>query len=603
MNLKSNLPFLLSFIGILALSLGCEKGIQVIVLLVFSICLVVSFFTSCPFPLTKNVFKNKKAVLLAATLDLTFLLYFYKRFTPTVLKQIALLLHLPSSWVFIAMGLFFCFVGFYASYLLALNVLTALHPFKVLITKYSKPLLILSILFSISLFTIIRANYNYVDDLGRIHQGYQLTGSFSRYIASFIATFLHSSTYLSDISPIPQLLAAFIMAFTAIVLFAVLTDCGPINRWGIAALIPFGTFPFFLQCYSYKYDAPYMAFSILAAIAPLLYRKKVSSFFIAAFIGTILVCTTYQASSGIFPLVTLSICLEMWNQRNSTKEILSFLLTGICGYLVGMVFFRFLIMDSINSEYVNAGISLISIIPNMLEYFRLSGMWLSPVWMVLIFIIACSFIHSHLLTTQHSKALTLILTFFTIALMCILSFGVYIAFDGPMFEPRSMYGWGAVITVWCIRITTSNKQTVGRAVSVLLSCCFFIFACTYGNTLDMQNKYTHFRLEQVLSDIKELEIINGEQTVSIQIVGTIGHPDYLEPIFEEWPLLNKLVTVQLSDSSWYWGDYELLYYSGMNDILVSSNSLDLAKLNLPILIDTAYHTILGNESHLLIELK
>lgn len=605
-NLKSNLWFLISLMGILALAYGTEKGMQTIVLLALIPCCVGCLFSACAFPLTKDLFTNKKAVLLAMTVEFTFLLFFYKNVTLVILQRIALVLNIPAQWLFLSLGLFFCVLGFYAAYLLSIYVLQTLHPFKVIINRHWKQILILGALFCISIFAIIRANYNYADDLGRIHVGGNLTGAFSRFIASFIATFLHSNTYLTDISPLPQLLAACILAFTAVILYAVITDNQPISFWGLLSLIPVGTFPLFLQCYSYKYDAPYMAFSVLAAIAPLVYRKKsFIKFFLAVSVGTILVCTTYQASTGIFPLVTVAVCLGMWKQNTQLKNILVFLATAVSGYVFGMIVFRFLIMDSAFSsgEYIGTTISLGAVIPNIKKYFLCIGKWFSPTWTLLVIIIAGGFILTVTRTTARNKITTLLLSLCAVMFMCALSFGSYILLEAPLFAPRGMFGFGIAIAVWCIQISVSKKQLIGHAAIALLSCCFFIFSFTYGNALNMQNEYTHLRLEQVLSDIKDLETIKGEQKITVQIVGSIGHPDQLESVFEEWPLLDALVTVQLSDSSWYWGDYELLYYSGMNDILVGSDGLDLTQFDLPVLIDHTYHTIRGNENYLLIELK
>ena len=233
----------------------------------------------------------------------------------------------------------------------------------------------------------------------------------------------------------------------------------------------------------------------------------------------------------------------------------------------------------------------------------LIGNWFSPIWVLLVLIIACSLVIANLQTTMRHKLVALLLSLCTIALMCILSFGAYILFNEPLFYPRGMYGIGIVITIWCVQVSVSNKQILGRAATALLSCCFFIFSFTYGNALYMQNEYTHFRLEQVLSDISDLNLYNDGHKVSVQVIGTISHPDYLENTFEEWSLLDELVTVQFSDSSWFWGDYELLYYYGMDDILVSSDSVDLTQYDLPVLIDCTYHTIRGDGNSLVIELK
>jgi hypothetical protein len=262
-----------------------------------------------------------------------------------------------------------------------------------------------------------------------------------------------------------------------------------------------------------------------------------------------------------------------------------------------------MIMDNQIQKEFNTGFSLSAFVPNLKEYFSLMNQWFSPVWTLLVIIIAFGFIWTVIRTTQRNKAVSIIFSICAVVLMSVLSFGAYLFLKEPLFFPRAMYGLGIAIAVWGIYISVSKKQVIGQAAIALLALCFFSFSLIYGNALSMQNDYTHFRLEQVLSDMKNLDIMDSEDHISVQITGTVGHPDHLNKLFEEWPLLDKLVSIQLSDSSWYWGGFELLYFYGMNDLLIDSGGIDLTQSDLPVLIDNPYHTIRGNDQYLLIELK
>lgn len=550
-------------------------------------------------------FKNEKAVLLASALEFTLLLSFHKNFTPGILRSFAQLLSMPAEWLYIGCGLMLSIIGFYAAYVLCDRILAALKPVKKIAVCNWKALLVLSVVFALSLMTIIRANFDYVDDLGRIREGYQMTGAFSRYIASLMATFLHSNTWLTEISPIPQLLAAVILAFTAVVLYTVITDNSQVNRWGIIALIPIGVFPLFLQCYSYKYDAPYMAFSILAAVLPLAYRKSHPvEFGMATLVGTVLVCTTYQASSGVFPLVVVAVLFGMWNRKSDIKELLSFLIPAVLGYLLGMLIFRFsLMVVPEGGEYVDTTISLKDVLPNIVTFLSSIFMWFTTVWELLIFLIVCGYIAVILQTTKQHKLVALLLALCVVVAMVMLSFGVYIVFEEPLFYPRAMYGFGIALTILCVEISTARAQYFSKAAILLLGLSFFVFSYTYGNTLNMQKEYAEFRINQVLSDINSLETVKDNVSVPVRIVGSIGHPDYLEGTFNEYPLLDALVPVQFADSSWHWGEYALLHNKGMKGKLVHADDSEEWMADMPVLIDTVYHTIRGDGSRLLIELK
>ena len=51
---------------------------------------------------------------------------------------------------------------------------------------FIKPFLILSVIYIIAFSAIIRANFLYVDDLGRAYSGYKDWDAFSRYTSNFL---------------------------------------------------------------------------------------------------------------------------------------------------------------------------------------------------------------------------------------------------------------------------------------------------------------------------------------------------------------------------------------------------------------------------------
>ena len=137
-----------------------------------------------------------------------------------------------------------------------------------------KPFLCIMIIFAIAIIAIIRADYYYVDDAKRAAEGVAGWVNFSRYITEFLAPILHADTYLTDISPLPQLLAVCIMAITGVIVLYIYKNEKKFSIWEVIAVIPLGLSPYFLECLTFKYDAPYMALSVLASVVPLLFRKK-----------------------------------------------------------------------------------------------------------------------------------------------------------------------------------------------------------------------------------------------------------------------------------------------------------------------------------------
>lgn len=273
-NLKFNLPLLGSFLGLLGLALGTEEGILRICLTLFGFLLILSPFFTCGLPLGRGLFSNRKAAVVAVVTEFTMLLQYYKSPALGFLQGIAGQYHVPLQWLTICLGFLLSSVGFYATYVLWVRALALLAPMKGLLRSYKKQLLILCVIFSISLIGIIRANFYYIDDLKRILEDYSLTGAFSRHISSFMAALFHGDSWLADISPLSQLIAACFLSLAAVILYEAISDNRDMGFWGFISLIPVGLFPFFLSCYSFKFDAPYMALSVLAAVAPLAYRRE-----------------------------------------------------------------------------------------------------------------------------------------------------------------------------------------------------------------------------------------------------------------------------------------------------------------------------------------
>ena len=66
------------------------------------------------------------------------------------------------------------------------------------------------------------------------------------------------------------------------------------------SVLPVGLSPFFLANFSYRYDSPYMAFSLLVCVIPFLFKEENKHFIISSVISLFFMCISYQASSGIY---------------------------------------------------------------------------------------------------------------------------------------------------------------------------------------------------------------------------------------------------------------------------------------------------------------
>ncbi len=362
--------------------------------------------------------------------------------------------------------------------------------------------------------------------MGRAAAGYKGWDDFSRYLSNFLSTFIHAGDYLCDISPLPQLIAAFFMAVSGIALIRILTRNSKI-RGGILAAVPLMLTPYFLECISYKFDSPYMALSVFAMIVPMLLLGQNRIVLSAAvFAGTLVMCTTYQAASGILPMVAVAGCFMEWMRGGNTKKQLADLACSAVSYLVGILFFQKVLMKSVDG-YVSNSVPPLSELPghmieSLLTYYRLVKSDFKTEWIVLIAFLVLCFIVLAVLNTEKNKAVTFICAIAVAGFCCAAAFGLYIALGNPLTAPRAMYGFCALVAIFAIAACSMKWSLPPKLATFTLCWMFIVFAFTYGNALSVQEKWTDYRISLVTQDVSEMNIMANGQMKQFQIKGSIG---------------------------------------------------------------------------------
>jgi len=139
--------------------------------------------------------------------------------------------------------------------------------------------------------------------------------------------------------------AVVIVALAGIIVMDTFVESHRYNLVAVIALVPIGLSPFFLMCLSYKYDSPYMAFSVLAAVLPIAFTDKTKwKYTVLVAACTVAMCLTYQAASGIFPMLVLFVAFHMWNKAETIMAIIRIVGRSAVGYIAGILLFRFVIM-------------------------------------------------------------------------------------------------------------------------------------------------------------------------------------------------------------------------------------------------------------------
>jgi len=476
-----------------------------------------------------------------------------------------------------------------------------------------KPLLLMIGVYLLGILTIIRANFAFEDDLKRLVEGSRIWYNWSRYVSEFSSIFIHGDTNLTDISPMPQLLAVLILAVSSVLLVYVVGN-KKITTVRLLASIPLGLSPYFLGCLVYKFDAPYMALSIFASIFPFLFAAHKKTFFFSSVVSLLIMCMSYQSASGVYPMIVLILCFHEWNNRKkSHKEILSFLGIAAFAFCLTMLIYRvFLMMPHVenysSTEVLPFSHIVTGTLDNIKNYVSVINHDLGVIWKIGIVLVLFFFLVKSIHQSAQKKLLSLIVSILVIGASFILSYGVYSLLTLPLYYAHALFGFGVFLSIFCIYVVSDYKKIAIVAV-LALNWCLFTFAFSYGNALADQARYTEFRLSILLSDLSELHPDADSENISIQLNNMIDYAPSVKNIAKHYPVIERLVPRRLGElkDAW-WNIYYFMKYfnNGFTiDALDESGDypIDFNSLNLPVVLDSYYHTIRSDGNRILIILK
>ena len=455
-----------------------------------------------------------------------------------------------------------------------------------------------AILFGIYLLGIsalLRANVYYNDDNWRFSGGSRGWDDWSRFFTERSSIYFFGGKFAVDVSPYSQILAVAILALVGILLLGLLYRRKVFTIWEVVALVPLGLNPFFMTNLSYKFDAPFMVFSLLAAVFPLVFRFASARWYIlACFLGSLLVLTSYQASFGIFPMLVILLLLRMWQEKGWHKELGGFLWQSLLGYGAGALYFYLIVMIvDPRRVYLDASLPPLSEIPEFLlknytAYFTKVWDGFTPLWLITTLFILGSFLVYCM--SKKRNLLGFSFSLVSLVLMMLLSFGFYPILVEPQLNNRAMYGLVVVIVLCGLVIVERGRRSVLRLPILVLSYSFFVYALVYGNALATIDDYRNFRLQLVYEDLSHLPQVKNKETVDVYFLGRISAPPTLKKQFVAYPML------AISHKE-YWGPRTLRNMPTVKTIK------GIPDTQLPMLVDTYYHTIYGDDKTIIVKWK
>ncbi len=469
-----------------------------------------------------------------------------------------------------------------------------------------KPFVVLSLLHMLALTALIRANFNYIDDLGRVAEGYRGWDDFGRHISNWLSVLVHGGMEITDISPLPQLLAAVLAALAGCVVLHRFAD-GRISLWSVAAVLPMGLSPYFLECLSYKFDSLWMALALLGSVMPLLFiESRLRTFVASAVAGTLVMCMTYQAFSGIVVMAAAMHLAKRWSEGEATGGVLARLLAAVAAFVLTTLFYKTFLVADVH-YYVDTGIATLpQMIRNVSQFLCRVGEDAAPSWKVMAAVLGLGFACSLAGRSARPRWLVLLLAIPFLAGCGVASYGAYIALQTPLYHPRALAGFGVFAAIAAVVAVNGGWRGawVARLAAAALAWSLLVFALTYGNALAEQKRYTDFRVQLAIADLTRVVPADADgPALEVQLDGNIGKSPVIRRVEVKYPVLARLVPSTVG-GEWNWNTCCFFNYFALPNVRQVNPLLtpgaDLRELDLPAVYRSRYHEIRSDRRHVVL---
>lgn len=482
-------------------------------------------------------------------------------------------------------------------------------------TYLLRPFLIMTAIYLVGIIAIILASVHFADDVARTTYGYGGWNGFSRYINTLAAYGIHTGTYFTNIAPLPQILAVMILAVASVIMVMLVSKKDLFKKkpseymWHLIAAVPLGLSPYMLECLSYQYDSVYMAVAVLFAVLPLLFSKELNwKYALVLFIGTEVICMTYQVAVGIIPMLVFFIAMKRWNEDKdkNTKEVFKFVLFSAVVFLISLVIFQKFLMKPRDAYVSNSLIEFSKFIP---EFFSHLGTYFSLIfsdfrilWLVLIGIVMVSFVGLFIYRSKKNRIVAAVVGVFGTLLMLVMAFFFYAILDKPLYATRAMFGFGMFVAILAVYVVSGKgKEWILRIPVVVLSYCFIVFALTFGNALREQNDYRDQKVDMVVADLNHIAILMNDTVKNIKVSGSVGLSPVIKNMPQNYQIMNRLLMPSFSQYV-PWMAYKLLTQSGIPNLYYDESAL-MDEDSMTTLKETVFYTIKGDDKNILVIFK
>lgn len=422
---------------------------------------------------------------------------------------------------------------------------------------------------------LIVSEHYYSDDL--VHSMVGVTGWLSNGRPLSVLTFkiMMAGGLFNDISPLPQLLAAVIMAITISCLSGKIDD----SRIFIPlfTFLPLAISPYYLENWSYKYDSLTMSLSVFLATLPFLLNEG-NSFLKKTILTTFLLFSSlcfYQAALNIFISLSILFFLLNINNRKTIKaleqikyQLIAYLLANIMYILIIKKFVIYGEYNITHGEIATSNLNLIlsTIIRNhhLLGEIFLSA-FIGNLW---VFFLPFAIIVPAAIAILSKKILSQNISFISKVISCIIialsPFLLYMAVYGPMLllinpitSARTLLGAsGLMCGIFTLSFILLNKHP--KAQFWILLPVFGLFTLAYS-LYNAQKTTEKFELSLITRIESDFSSHNMNDIQNISILGNAPTSYQSELAEKNFPIIKFLNSNNIGQDL-LWGNVQLNQY-------------------------------------------
>lgn len=444
------------------------------------------------------------------------------------------------------------------------------------------------------LFPLLTSGHYYADDLLHSVVGHTPWNSNGRPLSNGIIHLLMAGGLLSDIAPLTQVIGAAAISASIVFLSFRLSKAGVF--FPVLALFPIISSPFYLENWSFRYDAMTMAFAVSAAILPYAFKSdSILKIFISSAFSLFISLCFYQAAINLFiSFAAIIFILDIYNGRGAGKykEIAG----RVAGLLLANAIYtltikKFMVTGDYNvvhSELASGSFKeILSVVAS--NYEPLKGMFLSAFtgplrnYFVVPIIFCAAFVLLSLKRSVFSNqvfALKILDTFFILACLVVIYasiFGPLLLLKSPVFSPRVLIGASGLITFITISVAmlTIEKSSL-RWITVLPVIGMFVLAFSYYNA-----QRTTDELESVMiSEIKTTVALQGGEGKGIAFKGSAPHSAQSRLAEKNFPIIGRIIFNDLNQD-FLWGRLRLEAFGlQVPYVSLAEATRDLCSMNL-----------------------